>query len=280
MSQKQSPSLRHKSLAAAATTGNLSAKKQPVLTRNNFSPKPTKNTLSPSTAAMSGRAGTVKQKKVVSKQPEASPPATLKRTKPIAVASSQSSKAQPKSASAFTRVGTTAMHHEDTKASVLLTKTVMEKKEPHTHESLGPPGVETTSSEVSSNRSSTVALVEQKPTLTTLEENLNESMGFPNILIQEPHRTQVLSYLACRICKWQFVGRYLGVSDEDIEAIRGNNFFSQELCYKVLHAWCTAQATRLTATYSRLAEALRNIQREDLLNDLQPFIPNNTDTAR
>ena len=96
-------------------------------------------------------------------------------------------------------------------------------------------------------------------------------VSFPPTPIGESDGQVLFNALVFRVKKWQLLGRYLELEDEVIEAIEKENQFHIEQCYKMFVKW--REQFGSNATYARLAEAMRNIMREDLLPDIANHIP-------
>jgi hypothetical protein len=70
---------------------------------------------------------------------------------------------------------------------------------------------------------------------------------------------------------WSIFGRYLGVSDEDIEDIKDGCHFDNERCARVIKKWL--RSTESKATYAQLACALVNARQYGKVRGLKPLVP-------
>ncbi len=102
-----------------------------------------------------------------------------------------------------------------------------------------------------------------------------DGIHFPPLPIDELSGSKLFEALAYRVEKWRFVGRYLGLDDGTLDQIENDNQFLIERCYKMFTTW--RDTFSKTATYQRLAEALKNIMREDLLPDIANLVPHITE---
>ena len=91
---------------------------------------------------------------------------------------------------------------------------------------------------------------------------------FPEQSIPNPEDCDMFRALAQRVQKWKMLGRYLGVEDEVLDKIESVNHFANERCLKMLVHW-----GRREGTYRQLETGLHNIMREDLVEDLQCYLP-------
>ena len=89
--------------------------------------------------------------------------------------------------------------------------------------------------------------------------------------IGEAEGNKLFETLAYRVKKWRFAGRYLNLDEDTLERIESENRFPIEQCYKMFATW--RENFRSDATYLKLAQALKNIMREDLLPDIVVLIP-------
>ena len=64
-------------------------------------------------------------------------------------------------------------------------------------------------------------------------------------------------------------GRYLGLSDEELDDIERTNHFTTERCFKMLVTW----GRNFNGKYSELEAGIHNIMREDLVEDIRPLLP-------
>lgn len=71
--------------------------------------------------------------------------------------------------------------------------------------------------------------------------------------------------------KWSIFGRYLGVSDEDIEDIKETSYFDNERCAKVIVKWL--ENAELRPTYAKMACALVNTHQYGKVEDLKGLVP-------
>lgn len=71
--------------------------------------------------------------------------------------------------------------------------------------------------------------------------------------------------------KWSIFGRYLDVSDEDIEDIKERCLFDNERCARVIVKWL--ESTELNPTYSKMACALVNTHQYGKVDDLKKLVP-------
>lgn len=92
---------------------------------------------------------------------------------------------------------------------------------------------------------------------------------FPDTVIRDPDDSTVFQLLANRVRKWKIFGRYLGLSDEELNDIESSNHFTTERCLKMLIHW----AKKNRRKYSELEASLHNIMREDLIEDVRPHLP-------
>ena len=96
-----------------------------------------------------------------------------------------------------------------------------------------------------------------------------DGISFPDIVVQNPESCAVLKELAHRIRKWKIFGRYLGLSDDELDGIEQSYHITAERCRKMLTDW----VTKCGGKYSELEAGLHNIMREDLIEDVRPYIP-------
>ena len=75
--------------------------------------------------------------------------------------------------------------------------------------------------------------------------------------------------LAHRIRKWKILGRYLGLSDQELDDIEESNQFTTDRCFNMLVTW----AIKYRGRYSELEVGIHNIMREDLVEDVRPLLP-------
>ena len=74
--------------------------------------------------------------------------------------------------------------------------------------------------------------------------------------------------------KWSMFGRYLGLSDEDIEDIKENCLFDNERCARVIVKWL--ESTELRPTYAKIACALVNTHQYHKIDDLKKLVPHSS----
>lgn len=74
--------------------------------------------------------------------------------------------------------------------------------------------------------------------------------------------------------KWSLLGRYLDVSDEDIEEIKQKYHFDNERCMQMIVKWLGSKELR--PTYAKLACALVNVLQYDKVRGLKELIPQNS----
>jgi hypothetical protein len=92
---------------------------------------------------------------------------------------------------------------------------------------------------------------------------------FPATVIHNPDTCTMFQVLAHRIQKWKMFGRYLGLSDRELDEIERCNHFTTERCLKMLVHW----GKKYRGKYSELEAGIHNIMREDLIEDMRPFLP-------
>ena len=95
-----------------------------------------------------------------------------------------------------------------------------------------------------------------------------EETGFPALTIGNSRDSKLFFTLALRVQKWKMLGRYLGVNDANLFEIESKYHFISERCLKMLIQWAETGGT-----YCQLEAGLRNIMREDLIDDLRCFVP-------
>ena len=105
----------------------------------------------------------------------------------------------------------------------------------------------------------------------TVETSASVHIGisFPDVVIHNPESCAVFQVLAHRVRKWKILGRYLGMSDVELDEIESSNHFTTERCLKMLIQW----GKKHRGKYSELEASLHNIMREDLIEDLRPHLP-------
>lgn len=74
--------------------------------------------------------------------------------------------------------------------------------------------------------------------------------------------------------KWSLLGRYLGVSDEDIADIKKSYYFSAEKCMRMLDCW--KESSHLSPTYAKIVSALVNICQYTLVADVKKKMARNS----
>ena len=98
---------------------------------------------------------------------------------------------------------------------------------------------------------------------------MDDIISFPNTVIRDPETCPLLKALAHRIIKWKIFGRYLGLTDQELDNIEQSNHFTSECCLKMLVTW----SRKFGGRYSELEAAIHNIMREDLVEDVRPLLP-------
>ena len=96
-----------------------------------------------------------------------------------------------------------------------------------------------------------------------------DGITFPDAVIQNPDSCTLFPVLAHRVRKWKIFGRYLGLSDSELDIIESSNHFTTERCLKMLVHW----GKKHRGKYSELEASLHNIMREDLIEDVRPYLP-------
>ena len=95
-------------------------------------------------------------------------------------------------------------------------------------------------------------------TIDELEEQYQISQGF----LEEEFTDEHAKGLALLIDSWELLASHLGLSEQQIEAIKVDNNNQQVRRLKVLNKW--KQKYACNATYRRLLEVLLSIDRTDL----------------
>lgn len=118
----------------------------------------------------------------------------------------------------------------------------------------------------------TMSKVASPVTLTSASVSGVKPFVFPDVEIVEENQAELFKTIAISIdAKWQDLGRYLGLEDSVLNKIDKRNHFNGEKCMKMLIEWKTVFQQQ--ATYFKLEESLRNIKHEDLLSQIQEFVP-------
>ena len=99
---------------------------------------------------------------------------------------------------------------------------------------------------------------------------LGDITSFPDTVIRDPETCPLLKALTHRIQKWKMFGRYLGLSDQELDDIEKTNHFTTERCFKMLVTW---GRNSNGGKYSELEAGIHNIMREDLVEDVRPLLP-------
>lgn len=94
-------------------------------------------------------------------------------------------------------------------------------------------------------------------------------ISFPDSIISNPDTCTMFQVLAHRIRKWKILGRYLGLSDDELDEIEQSNHFTDERCLKMLVHW----GRQYSGRYSQLEAGIHNIMREDLVEDIRQYLP-------
>ena len=101
-------------------------------------------------------------------------------------------------------------------------------------------------------------LIVMAMTIDELEEQYQISQGF----LEEEFTDEHAKGLALLIDSWELLASHLGLSEQQIEAIKVDNNNQQVRRLKVLNKW--KQKYACNATYRRLLEVLLSIDRTDL----------------
>ena len=99
--------------------------------------------------------------------------------------------------------------------------------------------------------------------------SLSDGISFPDSVIHSPENCAMFEALAHRVRKWKIFGRYLGLSDDELDAIERSNHFTTERCLKMLVHW----GKNYRGKYSELEAGIHNIMREDLIEDIRQYLP-------
>lgn len=99
--------------------------------------------------------------------------------------------------------------------------------------------------------------------------SVDDRISFPDTPIHDPDNSTMFQVLAHRVRKWKIFGRYLGLSDDELDDIERSNHFTTERCLKMLVHW----GRMYKGKYAELEASIHNIMREDLIEDVRPFLP-------
>ena len=102
--------------------------------------------------------------------------------------------------------------------------------------------------------------------------SVNDGISFPDIVISSPDTCTLFQVLAHRIRKWKILGRYMGLTDDELDEIERSNHFTDERCLKMLIHW----GRNYSGKYSQLEAGIHNIMREDLIEDIRQYLPQST----